>query len=132
MKYLLDTSVFLWSLDAFHRLNPEAQKLLTEGSGEVYLSSVSSWEIAIKWSIGKLKLPAPPASLIPGALSNLSIRPLPMTHAHAFAVADLPAHHTDPFDRMLIAQACSEDMVLLTSDGAFLKYKVKTLWCGCS
>ncbi len=76
MKYLLDTSIFLWSLDAFHRLNPE------------------------------------------------------MTHAHAFAVADLPAHHTDPFDRMLIAQARSEDMVLLTSDGAFLKYKVKTLWCG--
>jgi PIN domain nuclease of toxin-antitoxin system len=53
-----------------------------------------------------------------------------MTHSHAFAVADLPAHHTDPFDRMLIAQARSEDMVLLTADGAFLKYKVKTFWCG--
>jgi len=130
MKYLLDTSVFLWSLDASPRLNPEARKLLTEGFCEVYLSSVSSWEIAIKWSIGKLKLPAPPASLIPGALSSLSIRPLPMTHAHAFAVADLPPHHTDPFDRMLIAQARTEDMMLLTSDGAFLKYKVKTLWCG--
>lgn len=130
MKYLLDTSVFLWSLDASDRLNPEARKLLAEGSGEVYLSSVSSWEIAIKWNIGKLRLPTPPASLIPSALSSMAIRPLPMTHAHAFAVADLPPHHTDPFDRMLIAQARSEDMVLLTSDGAFLKYKVKTLWCG--
>ncbi|MBZ5521159.1 MAG: type II toxin-antitoxin system VapC family toxin [Acidobacteriia bacterium] len=50
--------------------------------------------------------------------------------SHAFAVADLPAHHTDPFDRMLIAQARSEDMVLLTADGAFLKYKVKTFWYG--
>jgi PIN domain nuclease of toxin-antitoxin system len=130
MKYLLDTSIFLWSLDAFHNLNQDAQELLTTGAGEIYLSSVSSWEIAIKWGIGKLKLPGPPASLIPGALSNLSIRPLPMTHSHAFAVADLPAHHTDPFDRMLIAQARSEDMVLLTADGAFLKYKVKTFWCG--
>ncbi|HWZ45135.1 MAG TPA: type II toxin-antitoxin system VapC family toxin [Candidatus Saccharimonadales bacterium] len=130
MKYLLDTSIFLWSLDAFHNLNQEAQELLTTGAGEIYLSSVSSWEIAIKWGIGKLKLPGPPGSLIPSALSNLSIRTLPMTHSHAFAVADLPPHHSDPFDRMLIAQARSEDMVLLTSDRAFEKYKIKMLWCG--
>src|SRR5258706_6302761 len=126
MKYLLDTSIFLWSLDAFHNLNQDAQELLTRGDGELYLSAVSSWEIAIKWGIGKLKLPGSPGSLIADALSNLSIRPLPMTHSHAFAVAELPAHHTDPFDRMLIAQARSEDMVLLTSNRAFLKYKVKT------
>ena len=130
MKYLLDTAIFLWSLDAFHNLNQEAQELLTTGAGEIYLSAVSSWEIAIKWGIGKLRLPAPPASLIPGALSNLSIRPLPMTHTHAFAVADLPTHHSDPFDRMLIAQARSEDMTVLTADGAFLKYKIRTFWCG--
>lgn len=130
MKYLLDTAIFLWSLDAFHNLNHEAQELLTTGAGEIYLSAVSSWEIAIKWGIGKLRLPAPPASLIPGALQNLSIRALPMNHSHAFAVADLPAHHSDPFDRMLIAQARGEDMTLLTADRAFLKYKVRTFWCG--
>jgi PIN domain nuclease of toxin-antitoxin system len=53
-----------------------------------------------------------------------------LTHSHAFAVAELPAHHNDPFDRMLIAQAHSEDMVLLTADRAILKYKVRTFWCG--
>jgi PIN domain nuclease of toxin-antitoxin system len=103
MKYLLDTSVFLWSLGAEHKLNKKAQDLLSSSEAELYLSAASSWEIAIKFALGTLALPKPPS---------------------------LPPHHRDPFDRMLIAQARMENMVLLTADRTLLKYEVKTMFCG--
>ena len=130
MKYLLDTNVFLWSSGAPEKLNKQGTALLSSGSSEVYLSAASSWEIAIKFALRSLRLPVPPSQFIPDALRILSIRSLEISHFHSLAAGALPQHHRDPFDRMLIAQACSEEMVLLTADPVFAKYDVKTVFCG--
>jgi len=129
MKFLLDTSIFLRSLDAFHQLNQQTQKVFTEGE-EVYLSAASSWEIVVKYGVGKLNLPKAPTKLIPEALTKFAIRALPITLAHTLAVEELPKHHKDPFDRILIAQARSEGMVLMTEDLEVSKYPVEMLWGG--
>jgi PIN domain nuclease of toxin-antitoxin system len=128
MKYLLDTMVFLWSQGRSSQLSAQAEDVLSEGGNEVYLSAASSWEIAIKAAIGKLHLPEPPASYIPKRLRTSAIQPLPITHVHALAAPELPPYHQDPFDRMLIAQAQSEHMILMTADRVFSKYKVDLLW----
>jgi PIN domain nuclease of toxin-antitoxin system len=130
MKYLLDTSVWLWSLTASERINKKARQLLASGQEELYLSAASSWEISIKWALGRLPLPEPPGSYVPKRLAAQGIRPLAITHTHALTVSELPAHHSDPFDRLLIAQAQVEDMVILTADRALEPYGVKILWCG--
>jgi PIN domain nuclease of toxin-antitoxin system len=130
VKYLLDTSVFLWSNGALERLNRQATTVLSSKSSEVYLSAASSWEIAIKFALGALRLPSPPLQFIPDALRILSIRSLEISHLHSLAAGALPPHHRDPFDRMLIAQANSEEMVLLTADRVFEKYDVETMFCG--
>jgi PIN domain nuclease of toxin-antitoxin system len=129
MKFLLDTSIFLRSLDPFYQLNKRAQEVFTEGE-ELYLSSASSWEIIVKYGTGKLNLPKTPISLIPETLTRYSIRTLPITLIHTFAVQELPNHHKDPFDRILIAQARCESMVLMTEDLEVSRYPVEVLWCG--
>jgi len=130
MKYLLDTSIFLWALGAEHKLNQKARDLISSSHSELYLSAASSWEIAIKFALGTLTLPKPPSQFVPNAIGMLAIRPLDITHSHSLWAGELPPHHRDPFDRMLIAQARLEDMVLLTADRALLKYDVKSLFCG--
>ncbi len=130
MKYLLDTNVFLWSNGAPEKLNRQAITALSAGSAEVYLSAASSWEIAIKFALRSLRLPSPPSQFIPHAMRVMALRSLDITHFHSVAAGELPRHHRDPFDRMLIAQARSETMVLLTADTAFKKYEVETVFCG--
>ena len=130
MRYLLDTSVWLWSIGSVNKINQLGRDLLADGNQDFYLSAASSWEISIKASSGKLPLPGPPTSFIPKALAEQGITPLPILHQHALAVYDLPKHHSDPFDRLLIAQAQVEDMVVLTADSVFRKYKVPLVWCG--
>jgi PIN domain nuclease of toxin-antitoxin system len=129
MKYLLDTSVFLWSLGAEHKLNRKARDLLLSSSTELYLSAASSWEISIKFALGGLALPKRPSEFIPDALGSLAIRSLDITHFHSLMAGELPPHHRDPFDRMLIAQARLENMVLLTADRTFVKYDLETVFC---
>lgn len=109
-------------------LLPEVQDILDSGKHELYFSAASSWEIAIKASINKLPLPEPPAQYVPNMLVTAGIHSLMITHVHALAVANLPRHHTDPFDRMLVAQAQQERMTLLTSDKEILKYDVNAIW----
>jgi len=130
VKYLLDTAVLIWSLNEPERLNDTALEVLSNGREEIYLSAVSAWEIVIKSSLGKLRLPNPPERYVPSRMTVLGLRPLHMTHPHALAVSGLPLYHQDPFDRLLIAQARSEDMVVMTTDHQFSKYPVQTLWCG--
>lgn len=130
MKYLLDTSVFLWSLGAEHKLNRTAKRLLSSSAPELYLSAASSWEIAIKFAFGALALPKPPSQFVPNAIGLLALRSLDVTHLHSLVAGELPPHHRDPFDRMLIAQARLENLVLLTSDRTLLKYEVKIILCG--
>jgi PIN domain nuclease of toxin-antitoxin system len=130
VKYLLDTNVFLWSNGAPEKLNRQATSVLSSGVSEVYLSAASSWEIAIKFALRSLRLPSPPSQFIPHAMRVMALRSLDITHFHSVVAGDLPRHHRDPFDRMLIAQARSETMVLLTADTAFRKYDVETVFCG--
>jgi PIN domain nuclease of toxin-antitoxin system len=130
MKYLLDTSIFLWCLGAEHKLNRKALELLSSESAKLYLSAASSWEIGIKFALGALTLPNAPSQFVPRAMSSLAIAPLEITHSHALLAGELPPHHRDPFDRMLIAQARAEKMVVLTADRTFQRYRVELLFCG--
>ncbi len=130
MKYLLDTSVLIHSQISQPKLNHRALDLLADNSSELYFSAVSSWEITIKVGAGKLVLPERPAEFVTRAMRFMSLRSLDITHHHALAVDGLPNHHRDPFDRLLIAQALSEQMTLLTADRVFQKYKVKLIFCG--
>jgi PIN domain nuclease of toxin-antitoxin system len=131
MKYLLDTSVFLWAQERPEKLNREARELLSDEETELFLSAASSWEISLKYAVGKLQLPESPGRYVAECLRRWSVAALDITHAHALALADLPFHHSDPFDRLLVAQASLEQMTLLTADRAFEKYRVKVFWCGC-
>ena|ERR1700761_7615397 len=130
MKYLLDTGVFLWALAAPEKLNQKSREFIAREKQATYLSAVSSWEISVKVGIRKLNLPETPATYVPKRMMDWGIGRLDITHTHALAVADLPPHHQDPFDRMLIVQARMESMVLLTADPMIEKYDIETFWCG--
>jgi PIN domain nuclease of toxin-antitoxin system len=130
VKYLLDTNVFLWSSGAPEKLNREAAAILSSATSEAYLSAASSWEIAIKFALRALKLPSSPSQFVPDAMRILSLRSLEISHFHCLAAGALPVYHRDPFDRMLIAQAGAENLVLLTADRVFAKYDVETIFCG--
>lgn len=121
---LLDTHVWLWMNGAVERLSKAARELLAEGSSTLLLSAASAWEIAIKHAAGRLRLPQPPELYIPSTLAVNDVRPLAIHQAHAWRAAALPAHHRDPFDRMLIAQAQAEGLRLMTADRQFEPYDV--------
>jgi PIN domain nuclease of toxin-antitoxin system len=125
MRFLLDTHVWLWTLVSPQRIPADTRELLTEPENGLVLSAASSWEIAIKWRLGKLPLPEPPAQFIPPRLVRDGIEPLSVQHHHAQAVAELPEHHSDPFDRLLIAQARIERLILVTADPKLLDYDVE-------
>ena len=130
MKYLIDTGVWIWLLAEPEKLSRAVLQKFHGDKEELFLSAASVWEMAIKWSKGKLTLPEPPATHVPSRMLKLGVRPLPISQQHALAVAILPAHHHDPFDRLLIAQAQMENMTLITADREFEKYSVKLLWAG--
>lgn len=132
MKYLLDTMVWLWSVGAPENIGGAGLQVLEDGDSEIYLSVCSSWEIAIKARLGKYKLPESPDRYVPKKLARQGIRPLQVALEHSLKVFSLPLHHHDPFDHLLIAQAITEEMVILTSDRVFSKYPVEVLWCGTS
>jgi PIN domain nuclease of toxin-antitoxin system len=129
-RYLLDTAVFLWYFVEPERLNNQVLRLFENLQNGVFLSSVTSWEIGIKFASGKLQLPETPRSYIAKRMTPAGLLPLAITHEHALAAGELPRLHADPFDRMLLAQAQTEGMVLITRDRQLLKYSVKTLWSG--
>ncbi|SDY68238.1 PIN domain nuclease, a component of toxin-antitoxin system (PIN domain) [Modestobacter sp. DSM 44400] len=120
MRLLLDTHVLLWAASTPGRLG-SAQQLLLDAE-ERLLSAASSWELAIKRSLGKLELGTDVRSWVARAAEELQLQRLSVTHEHAAAVEHLPPVHRDPFDRLLIAQAWSEGAVLLTADRALVRY----------
>jgi PIN domain nuclease of toxin-antitoxin system len=127
VKILLDTQVWLWMLATPERLSKRSRALVVATENELVLSAASAWEIAIKHSLGKLTLPEPPVEYISRLMTSTGITPLPVYHRHALHVASLPAHHSDPFDRLLIAQAQLEELPVLTADKVFRKYDVDTI-----
>ena len=128
MRLLLDTHVWLWMIAEQERFTIETAALLENSSNDLLLSAVSSWEIAIKHSLGKLTLPAPPANYVPQQIARTGVTPLPVEHSHALRVAALPSHHRDPFDRLLVAQAELEGATLLTGDRQFAPYGIQIHW----
>jgi len=130
MRFLVDTVVWLWSVGEVGRLNQAARDVLQSPEHELYFSAASVWEVAIKISIGKMQLPEPPRLLVPRETARQGLRPLPVSYSHALAVCDLPLYHGDPFDRLLIAQARSEGLTLITADREIKQYPVEILWAG--
>jgi PIN domain nuclease of toxin-antitoxin system len=98
--------------------------LLQDPVNQLLLSAASTWEIAVKYRLGKLPLPEPPARFIPPRLVRDGITELPIQHHHTLAVADLPQHHNDPFDRLLIVQAQIERLTLVSADQKLASYQL--------
>jgi len=128
VKILLDTHAFLWWNDANPQLSRKALSLLEDPSNTLLLSVVSAWEIVIKCQAHKLRLPESPSVYIPTRSAHYGIETLPVILAHVLASESLPAHHRDPFDRLLIAQAKVEGVPILTADPQIRGYEVKVLW----
>ena len=130
MKFLLDTPCFLWWFADDPRLGSHARELMGEAENDVLLSAASSWEIAIKVLLGTLTLPEPADVYVPSRLAAQEIQGLPIEHVHALRVASLPAHHQDPFDRLIVAQAQIEKISILTADAEIAAYEVEAIWAG--
>jgi PIN domain nuclease of toxin-antitoxin system len=127
VKILLDTQCWLWMAASPERFSTRARSYVEAGQNELYLSAASAWEIAIKYALGKLRLPEPPAQYVPSRLERLRVLPLAVEHRHALHVSTLPHHHRDPFDRLLVAQAQLEDLPVLTADPQFDLYEITAL-----
>lgn len=127
-RFLLDTNAFLFWTSGAKKLSARARKAIEHPEHEVLLSAVSSWEIAIKHALGKLKLPERPERFVPSRMTAHSITGIAFEHSDALAITLLPEHHDDPFDRALIAQALERDLVIVTSDDRFEAYGVAVEW----
>ena len=128
MTILLDTHAFLWWITNDRQLSTTAEAFIRDKKNDLLLSAASAWEIAIKNSLGKLPLPEPPEVFIPRQMLINQTRPLPISVEHALAVSGLPPHHRDPFDRLLVAQAKTENIPLLSADAILKPYAVQVLW----
>jgi PIN domain nuclease of toxin-antitoxin system len=128
MRFLLDTHAFLWWNEASPKLSLRAARLLSDPRNHLLFSVVSAWEIIVKAQLGKLKLPSAPAAYIVSRLEHYGIETLSLRLGHVLAAEQLPVHHRDPFDRMLIAQARVEQLPIITHDPEIGKYSVETVW----
>ncbi|RLA12770.1 MAG: hypothetical protein DRQ52_07395 [Gammaproteobacteria bacterium] len=128
MKVLLDTHAFLWLMSDHKNLSATAKKVFLDNDNELLLSAVSGFEIAVKYGLGKLKLAEPPINFVQRRIENNDLTELPISMAHATQLQALPAHHRDPFDRLLVAQAMIEGVPLLTSDKQLSAYPIKCIW----
>ncbi|MBW2263658.1 MAG: type II toxin-antitoxin system VapC family toxin [Deltaproteobacteria bacterium] len=128
MRALIDTHVLLWWLTDDERLSGKARRTFTSGRSTLLWSAASSWELAVKISLGKLSLPGPLRSYLPRKLREQRITPIAVEHSHAFRVAELPKHHRDPFDRLLVAQAQVEKVSIISADARLGEYDVKIVW----
>ena len=120
MRYLLDTHILLWWLAADSRLSAGALSTITEPRNRIFISAATVWEIGIKSQLGKLKI----EESIPLLLLSEGFEELSITGLHAQEAANLPGHHKDPFDRMLIAQARLERLTLISTDNNIADYDV--------
>lgn len=123
MSLLLDTHVLLWALTDDPALSDAARTAIVDPGNRVLVSAVSAWEITIQQALGKLRAPHDLAD----QLARHRFTPLDVTVAHALAVGELPDHHADPFDRMLVAQARTDRLTLVTRDPQIRRYDVPTL-----
>jgi len=128
VRLLLDTHAFLWFLMGDPRLSTRAREVMETESNERLLSIASAWVIAIKTSLGKLKLSAPLAVSLHEQMAANDVTLLPVSLAHVNLVARLPFHHRDPCDRLLVAQSIEEKIPLVSADDVVAKYGVERIW----
>jgi PIN domain nuclease of toxin-antitoxin system len=128
MKALLDTCTFLWlTTEDCDRLSRKSIDTFLDEDNEIYFSLVSAWEISIKVSIGKLYLTIPVREFLSRQIELNGLIVLPITLEHVTKVSELPFHHKDPFDRLLIAQSMIEDIPILSSDSVFEQYGIRMI-----
>ena len=127
MKFLLDSHALIWALSDPERLPEPVRALIEDPAHEIFVSAASAWEIAIKVGLGKIEFPLKALSAV---LADTGFIELPVQFRHAVLVADLPLHHRDPFDRILVAQAIAEQLTLLSRDPLLRPYPVPILWQG--
>lgn len=125
MNYLLDTHSFLWWLTDSRQLSESARDVIGNNNNRLFISHASQWEIGIKVAIKRLKFPIDKMENI---IDDNGFEPLSITTPHIIQTVTLPQHHRDPFDRLLIAQAQCESLILLSKDNIFPKYDVDLLW----
>jgi PIN domain nuclease of toxin-antitoxin system len=128
MRVLVDTCTFLWMADDAPELSAQARAIVTDPNNEVYLSAASVWEIAIKYALGKLPLPELPRQFVPVQRTLLGLTTLPIEEAAVLALDRLPALHRDPFDRILICQALTHGLVIVSPDPQIQQYPISSLW----
>ena len=124
-RLLLDTHALLWALSNPRRLPARLTRVLRHPESDVYISSVATWEIAIKSDLGRIQVDA---AAVARAAREADFDELPVTISHTLRLRDLPNHHRDPFDRLLIVQALEERMTIVTHDPLVRRYPVSVLW----
>lgn len=127
MRCLLDTHVLLWWLHDASRLQPGSRALFADSDNELLWSACSTWELAIKSQLGKLRLEGPLHEFVARVMNEQDLTALPVQHVHAARVAELPPIHRDPFDRLLVAQAAVEGVPLLTADPQLAAYGIECI-----
>jgi len=128
VRLLLDTQVWLWWLTNPDRLSRPADAALRSPDNRLHLSPASTWELVVKSATGRLEIEGSVGALLEEAIIASGVQPLPIEHSHALQLAQLPPHHRDPFDRMLIAQAQVDRLVLVSADRRLADYDVEILW----
>jgi PIN domain nuclease of toxin-antitoxin system len=129
VNLLLDTNALLWLLADDGRVSDWTRRLVADRRNQVYVSAVSAWEMAIKVSLGKLSAPPDIGVWLPREMAASGLTPLPISIEHASGVEQLPPHHADPFDRLLIAQARAEELTIVTADSQLERYEVQVVRC---
>lgn len=127
MNFLLDTHTFLWFINGDDELSTRARNIIENSANSKFVSMATFWEIAIKINIGKLQLDMPFAELEFQVMTN-GFQVLPITISHIDVITTLPLHHRDPFDRIIIAQAMSDGLSIISKDPYFLNYHVAINW----
>ena len=128
MRVLFDTHILIWLVEGDKNLSAVARSAIEDENNSLYLSIVSLWEITIKLSLGKLDLQLSVDEMVESFLIPGGIEILQIETSHLSILRDLPLHHRDPFDRLIIAQAKSEQMTLISADGMFDQYGISLLW----
>jgi PIN domain nuclease of toxin-antitoxin system len=128
MRFLLDTHTLLWCFNASPSLSARARRVIEDGSNEILVSAASAWEIATKVRLGKLPTGEELVGDLDRYLSQLGFEALPISLSHAVRAGTLPGEHRDPFDRMLMAQAQTEDVPIISNDRIFDAYHVQRIW----
>jgi len=128
MRVLLDTHTFLWWVANDSILSDAARSVIANERNECFISVASCWEMAIKASIGKLRLSKPVERFVPEEMAKNDFQLLPMEFKHVAKVEMLPFHHRDPFDRLLASQALTEKMPFISTDALFSDYGIKRIW----